>query len=99
MTGRSDLDRLLDVWARRVRLTPAEVADIRQRILATPSPALHDRTASARSGGEEERPSPTLPAPLDPTWWQSFASQVATVIVSATRSGPFATGALTASYR
>jgi RNA polymerase sigma factor (sigma-70 family) len=101
MTRRSDLDRLLDAWARQTRLTPIEVADIRQRILATPSPAVGGRTASAPSPSSDKTRARKLPTPLAPTWWQSFASQMATVIVSAAQPRPFASTstALAATYR
>jgi hypothetical protein len=85
MTEPTDVDILLAAWASGIRL-PAEDADsIRRRILAEPP---SDPNATP---GPKRRPSRSLPRQnlgpggLPPGWWQTFALQVADVVVNAHR--------------
>ncbi|MEQ7123831.1 hypothetical protein ABN034_04850 [Actinopolymorpha sp. B11F2] len=91
MNEASPLDDLLAVWSSALRLRPAELEEIRQAILADPYGAsAHGPTSTSppthvSTPASDPTPPPTAPGALPTSWWQTFAVQVAGVVVQANR--------------
>jgi hypothetical protein len=96
MNEPNHLDDLLAAWAAGLRLQPAELSEMRQAILAEVTESSTYGPTTTPDPGSDARtlPSTTPPVPNTPTtstgglpatWWQTFAVQVAGVVVQANR--------------
>ncbi len=85
------LDDLLALWSSGLRLQPTELAEIQQAILADPygastqGPTSRSPSTHVSTPASGPTPPPTTPGALPTSWWQTFAVQVAGVVVQASR--------------
>jgi hypothetical protein len=95
MNEPTHFDSMLEIWASGLRLQPADLEEIRQTILADAAAApTHRPTATSDSPPTATGPSttgshktapPATGGGLPTTWWQTFATQVAGMVVQANR--------------